>query len=197
MKKTLFAAALALAACSKPAPAPAPESPLRAAQRSAAASEACSKAIPAEWSPSVPVPALDSGRLTYRLFFYGRDGLPPNNFIYHHAEGDAALDAAGRVTSCFRRAGAAAALPKSSPPVGLTMDELDRREAALYPALEDAAQLYASGREPSAEEKKRLASFASAFAFFVEPGQGPDYRALSPGFWAFIEKNGGAAPAAK
>lgn len=194
MRKLFFLSLLAAAACSKPAPPPAPMDPLLSAQRGASASEPCSRLIPGHWSPSLPVPALDGGRLVYKMFFYGRDGDPTKGFVFHRAEGDATLDADGRTVSCSRRTGDAGVLPKSEPPPGLTLDEIDRREGELYPALKDAAALYASGRLPGDAEKKRVAAFAAAFAFFVDKGQGADYLALSPDFWAWVEKNGGAAP---
>jgi hypothetical protein len=162
--------------------------------RGAGASEPCSRLIPLHWSPSLPVPALDGGKTVYKMFFFGRDGDPRAGFVFHHAEGDATLSGDGRTLSCSRRPGQAGSLPKPEHPSGATLDQIDALESSLYPALKDAAALYASGRPLGPEEKKRLAAFAGDFAFFVEPGQGADYLALSPDFWAWVEKNGGAAP---
>jgi hypothetical protein len=196
-KEILLAAALLAGACSKPAPEPEPPPRLLRAQRDAGASQACGRIIPMHWSAGIPVPALDGGSLVYKMFFSGRDGDPEKGFVFHRAEGDATLAADGRVLACSRRAGSAGVLPKTAAPAGLTLDEIERRENALYPALEDAASLYAARRELTADEKKRAAGFAAAFAFFVDEGQGPDYRALSPDFWAWLEKNGGGAPSPK
>ena len=197
MKKILLAIVLAAAGCSKRAPAPPPESPLKAAARLAGSSAACSRVIPSQWSPSLPVPALDGGRLVYRMFFYGRDGNPTSGFFFHHAEGDATLAADGRVLACSVRGGRAALLPKFAPKPGVTLDEIMRRQGELYPQLEDAAKLYSLQRPPTPDESARVAATAAAFAFFVEDGRGPDYRTLSPDFWAWVEKNGGQPPAAR
>lgn len=194
MRAPLLAALLLAAACSRPAPEPPAASPLKSAQRAASASGPCGRLIPMHWSPSVPVPALEAGRLVYKMYFFGRDGDPSQGFVYHAAEGDATLAADGSVRACSRRGGAVRLLPQVPPPAGLALDEIDRREAALYPALQDAAALYAARRELTADEKKRVAGFAAAFAFFVDPGQGADYRALSPDFWSWVERNGGAGP---
>ena len=198
MKKILLAAVVAAAACSKKAPPPPPEkTALQSAVQSASAAETCARVIPMHWSPSLPVPALDDGRLVYKMFFYGRDGDPQAGFTFHHAEGDATLDAGGKVLACATRAGGGGSLPKFQPKPGVTLDDIERRELELYPQLQEAAQLFAQGRELTADEKKRVAATAEAFEFFVEDGRGPDYRAASPAFWAWVEKNGGKAPAAK
>ena len=194
MRRTLLAAAVLCAACSKPAPAPAPVPLLLAAERAASASEACGKVIPAEWSPSTLVPARDGGKLVFKMFFFGRDGVPATGFFFHRAEGDATLAPDGRVLSCARRPGEAGRLPKFVPKPGVTLEDLERREAALYPALASVAALYAAGKPLAPDQKKAVSAFAADFAFFVEPGQGPDYRALSPDFWTWVESNGGAAP---
>lgn len=195
MKKILLAVAVAAAACSRKAPPPPPaKTPLQSAVQSAGASEACARAIPMHWSPSLPVPALDGGRLVYKMFFFGRDGDPQAGFSFHRAEGDATLDPSGKVLSCSARAAPGAALPKFAPKPGVTLDDYDRRELELYPRLQDAAALYARGGELTPDEKKRVAALADAFSFFVEDGRAPDYRAASPGFWAWVERNGGKAP---
>jgi len=193
MKKIVLAACFAALACSKRAAAPV-ASPLQEAVRAASASSACGRLIPAEWSPSLPVPALDGGRPVYKMFFYGRDGGPAEGFVFHHAEGDATLAADGRVLSCSRRAGPVSRLPNFVPKPGVTMDDIDRRELELYPELQNAARLYAERREMTADEKKKVAAMAEAFEFFIEDGRGPDYRELSRDFWSWVERNGGRPP---
>ena len=196
MRKFFLAVAVLSAACSKRAPAPV-TAPLQSAARVASSSDACAKVIPSQFSPSLPVPALDGGKLVYKMFFYGRDGNPQSGFTFHHAEGDATLSADGDVIACSLRAGAVGSLPKYVPKAGLTMDEFSRREQELYPRIADAGALYAKGGELTGDAKKGVAAMADAFAFFVEDGRGPDYRAASPAFWDWVEKNGGKGPATK
>ena len=190
----LAAAALlaAAAACSRPAPAPR-KTALQGIVEGIAAEPPCDRQIPLEWSSSWPVPSLQDGRLVYRVFFFGRDGRPPR-FVFHDAEGDAAFTPDGRVLSCARRAKPGAPLPYDGRFAGESLDEIDARAARLYAAVEDAAALYAAGRPLDAAQKARVAAFSRDFAGLADPAQAASYRALSPGFWSWVEANGGRAP---
>jgi hypothetical protein len=185
------------AACSKPAPPePAPKSRLEEAVAGLHATAPCSRAIPLHWSSSWPVPAREGGAPVYRLFFYGRDGRPPE-FAYHQAEGDAVFRADGTVLSCVQRAEHAGTVASDNARyAGMTLDQIVERERILYLMIEDAAGLYAAGKPLTPEEKKRVAGFSAAFAFLSHAGHAAAYRALNPDFWSWVEKNGGAAPAA-
>lgn len=195
MRKALLLCLLAAAACSKPAPPePAPKSRLELAVAGLPATPPCSRVIPLHWSPSWPVPSREGGAPAYRLFFYGRDGRPPK-FVYHQAEGDAVFRADGTVLACAQRAAHVGAVAGDEERyAGMTVDQIVERDRLLYFMIEDVAGLYAAGKPLDAAQKKRVADFASAFAFLSLAGHAADYRALNPDFWTWVEKSGGAAP---
>lgn len=194
----LLAVISMLAACSREhVPPDEPEFPLHTAVRESGVSQACGSIIPLEWAWSPPLPAIEGGKLVYKIFFFGRSGDPQKGFIFHHPEGDATIAADGRVTACSRRSGPVTLYPKWEVPDNVTQDDIDQKERDLYPQIADAAQLYASKRELTADEKKRIVKMADDFMFFVDKGQGPDYLALSPDFWTWVRKNGGRVPPAQ
>lgn len=186
------------AACSKPAPPePAPKSRLEQAVAALPSTPPCSRVIPLHWSPSLPVPSREGGAPAYRLFFYGRDGRPPK-FVFHQPEGDAVFRPDGTILSCAQRARHDGAVASDEGRYAdMTVDQIVERERLLYLMIEDAAGLYGAGKPLTPEEKKRVVEFSSAFAFLSHPGHAAAYRALNPDFWAWVEKNGGVAPAAK
>jgi hypothetical protein len=150
--------------------------------------------IPEQWSYSWPVPVVERGRRSYRIFFYGRDGDPRKGFVFHRAEGDALLSSDGRVLDCRRRGSAPTPIPPDHRHVGVSADDILAREARLFSLAEDVGGLFASGRALTSDERRRVSDFSAAFLDFADPGQAADYRALSPGFWSWVEKNGAAAP---
>lgn len=181
---------LAALACSKP---PEPFKETRSAFQLSAervgAEPPCARIIPGEWSPSLPVPALKDGRLAYRVFFFAWSGRPGENIVYSDAGGDALFTPEGRVLACARRPGTAKRLPEEAPP-----RDAAARAAALHPAIEEMGRLYARGGPVPAEDRKRVAEFSREFAELAGSGHAPAYRALEPGFWAWVESNGGRAP---
>ncbi len=197
MRRAALAAVLLAAACARREPAPAPVSRLEEVVRRLQALPPCDKTIPREWSSSWPVPVKDRGRLRYRVFFFGRDGDPSKGFVFHEPEGRALFTPSGEVQECRREGATARALTQDAWQPAGTLDEIVERSRLLYAAAEQAARLFDSNKPLSAEDKKMLADFSAAFASLSRPGHAAAYRALSPEFWAWIETNGGRAPAAK
>jgi hypothetical protein len=188
-------AALIWAACSRK-PAEAPEPALQRFVSVVAAEEPCARAIPSQWSRSWPVPVAHGGRLSYRVFFFGRDGDARQGFRFHQDEGGAEFTPDGRVVSCSKRAASGA--PFSAAPGG-TPEQFAAtlaKERALYAATERVAALFAAGQPLTEEDKKRVAEFAAAFAERAEPRHAAAYRALNPDFWKWVEANGGRSPGA-
>lgn len=196
MRRALFLLAAAAAACGKkeapPAPAP---SALEQAARVISAQGACATLIPQEWSPSWPVPSKRGGALRYRLFFFGREGDPAKGFIFHAPQGEAAFTSDGRVLECRRLEGEPVAIPRDPRFDALTLDEIMARSSRLYADTESVAALYASGRDIGETGRAKVAAFARDFAFLADPAHASAYRGLDPDFWAWVEKNGGSAPA--
>lgn len=196
MKKALLLCLLAAAACSKPAPpAPAEPGPLESASRGLLASPQCSRLIPQEWSPSLPVPGIGERRGVYLVFFSGRAGDVKSGFRALQPGAAAAFDASGRVADCRRAPGDAAEIPGSSLTApGLTLDELDAMSHRLYAAAEAVAAPYWAGRAPGPSDKAAAAEYSRLFRLLANPAHAAAYRALNPDFWSWVEKNGGAAP---
>lgn len=192
----LLAAAAAVAACGRtePPPEPAP-SALEKATRVLSARGACATLIPQEWSPSRPVPSMQGGALHYRAFFYGREGDPAKGFTFHAPQGEAAFTTDGRVLECRRLPGEPLAVPPNARLDGMKLDEIEARSTRLHAETEDVAALYASGRDIGETGRAKVAGFARDFAVQANPAHAAAYRALSPDFWAWVEKNGGVAPA--
>jgi hypothetical protein len=187
----------AAAACRKPAPpAPAAEpGALELASRRLLAAPECSSLIPQEWGPSLAVPAPPARRGFYHVFFSGRAGTPAGGMRALEPGGDAFFAADGRVAECRRAPGQAAEIPGSSVLLkDLTLDELDARQNELSAATEAVAAEYWNGRSPSHE---RVAEFSRLFRLLANPAHAAAYRGLNPDFWAWVEANGGAGPAAK
>jgi hypothetical protein len=153
----------------------------------------CSRAIPGEWSPSMPVPVLDGGRLAYRVFFYGWSGSPTTKIVVYDAQGDARFTPEGKVLECAQRPGERKPLPEQPMP-SKTQKELDARVSALYGSIEEMGRLYARGMPVAAADRARLAGFSREFTALAGPGHAASYRSLSPAFWAWVQTNGGAAP---
>ena len=192
----LLLAAAAAAACGKkePAPEPAP-SALEQAVRIIPAQGACATQIPLEWSPSWPVPSKRGGALSYRLFFFGREGDPAKGFTFHAPQGEATFTPDGRVLECRRLEGEPVAIPHDGRFDAMTLEEIMARSSRLYADTEAVAALYASGRNIGDTGRDKVAAFARDFAALADPAHAAAYRALDPDFWAWVEKNGGAAPA--
>ena len=196
VKNATLAALLAAGACSKPAPKPpepAAKSRLQEIVESLNTTPPCSSAIPFEWSPSWPVPVMNGGKLEYRAFFFGREGKLATGFRFHRAEGDVVFAPKGRIGECRRRTQPGAAIP----PDRRTPSDAAEKSRKLYALSEEIAALYASGRALPDAERAKVRAFASAFNELTDPGQAEDYRALSPAFWGWLEKNGGSFPAAR
>jgi hypothetical protein len=195
MRLTLLLLAAA-AACGRkePAPAPAP-SALEQAVRRISAQGACATLIPLEWSPSWPVPSKRGGTPRYRLFFFGRDGNPQKGFTFHAPQGEADFTTDGRVLDCRRLPGEPVAIPHDARFDAMTLDDILARSTRLYADTEAIAALYASGRDIGETGRARVAAFARDFSSLADPAHAAAYRGLDPDFWAWVEKNGGSAPA--
>lgn len=153
----------------------------------------CSRLIPGEWSPSLPVPSLRDGRLVYRVFFHGWSGRPGTKITIYDAQGDAVFTPEGKVLECSERPGEKKPLPEE-PMAAKTQAEHDARVSALYGSVEEMGRLYAKGMPVLERERLRVAAFSREFAVLSGPGHAASYRALSPDFWSWVERNGGAAP---
>lgn len=193
VREAALAAVLGFGACSKPAPKapePAPKSRLQEVVEGLNTAPPCSNGIPFEWSPSWPVPILNNGKLEYRAFFFGREGKLATGFRFHQAEGDVVFTPEGKIGECRRRALAGTVIPADRRSTASLQDTLEKSRR-LYASTEEIAALYASGRVPLGDDRKKIAAFSSAFDELADPSHAADYRALSPGFWIWIEKNGG------
>lgn len=77
----------------------------------------------------------------------------------------------------------------------MTIEQLEARSTRLHADAEAVAAMYAAGRDIGETGRARVAAFARDFAALADPAHAAAYRALDPEFWAWVEKNGGAAPA--
>ena len=189
----VIAMALALlGACSgQPEEVPAPLlSPFQRLVQSLGVDPACASEIPMHWSPSQPVPVLIDHRLHYRVFFSGWHGRPDTGIVIHDAEGDALFNADGKVLECRQRAETGRII-SAQPPMVMSLDEFEARLQPLYGAIEDMGRLYASAAPVSASERARVRAFSLEFSALSSRGHAAAYRALSPDFWVWVEKNGG------
>jgi hypothetical protein len=186
--------ALSLGACSKP-----PEeyketrSPFQSMAERIGQEPPCSSAIPGEWSPSMPVPVVDNGRLAYRVFFYGWSGSPTTKIVVYDAQGDARFTPDGKVLECAQRPGERKPLAEQPMP-SKTQKELDARVSAVYGSIEEMGRLYARGLPVGPADRARLEAFSREFKALAGPGHAAAYRALSPAFWDWVRANGGTAP---
>lgn len=188
------AAVLLLAACSRQEPKPAPEaSPFQRFVEGIGYSPACASVIPMEWSPSFPVPVLADRRLHYRVFFRGWEGNPTKGIKIRDAEGDALFGADGKVLECSQRAKRGSFIPDAKLPTE-DREAFDGRIRALYASIEEMGRLYARGVPVEGVDRARLKAFAAEFAALTPPGHAAAYRALSPDFWAWLDKNAAPAP---
>ncbi|MDP3541196.1 MAG: hypothetical protein Q8T11_01860 [Elusimicrobiota bacterium] len=185
------------AACGRqepPAPVPA-SSALEQASRVVSAKGACATLIPQEWSPSFAVPSMTGGSLRFRVFFFGYARAADRSLVFHAPQGEASFTLDGRVLECRALPGAPRAIPRDARFDSLTLEELTSRASRLHADVEAIATLFASGRDIGETGRARVAAFSRDFAALADPSHAAAYRALAPDFWAWAEKNGGAAPA--
>lgn len=190
----LIAALAAAAACSRP-----PEefkdlrSRFQVMVEGIGGEPPCSREVPQEWSPSYPVPALVDGRLHYRVFFRGWEGGPGAGIRIRDAEGDALFSPDGKVLECRPRSERGRFIPDEKLPTA-NREEFDARVRALYASIDELGRLFARGMPVQDADRARVKAFAAEFSSLTPSGHAASYRALSPGFWAWVEKNGGSAP---
>lgn len=185
----------AAAACSKPEPEYRDErSSFQVMAEGIGGEKPCSTEIPMEWSPSLPVPVLVERRLHYRVFFRGWERGPKSEIEIRDAEGDALFEADGNVLECGRRGRKGQVIPKAELPTA-DREAFDARVRALYGSIEEMGRIYARGMPVLGADRARVEAFAREFFALTPSGHAASYRALSPEFWAWVEKNGGAAPA--
>lgn len=156
--------------------------------------EPCSRIIPQEWSPEYPVPVLVNGKLHYRVFFRGWTGRQELVMKIRDAEGDALFTPEGKVLECSQRGKRGDFLPDEPKLPTATLEEFEMRQRALYGMIEEMGRLYAKGMPVLDDDRARVKRFASEFWHLSSPGHAASLRALNPDFWAWVEKNGGAAP---
>jgi len=185
----------AAAACSKPEPEHKDErSSFQLMAEGIGDEPPCSKEIPSEWAPSLPVPVLVERRLHYRVFFRGWERGPNSEIEIRDAEGDALFAADGKVLECGQRGRKGRVIPDAGLPTA-DREAFDARVRALYGSIEELGRLYARGMPVLGADRARVEAFAREFFALTPSGHSASYRALSPEFWAWVEKNGGAAPA--
>lgn len=192
-RRTVVALVLALlAGCSRQPQEPReiPPSPFQRFVQGLGVEPACAREIPVHWSPSLPVPVLVDHRLHYRVFFSGWGGRPDTGIVIHDAEGDALFSADGKVLECRQRAETGRTIPEQKLP-DLSLDEFDVRVHTLYGAIEKMGRLYASGIPVIDADRAQVQSFSREFAVLTGRGHAASYRALSPDFWTWVEKNSG------
>lgn len=195
-RAAVFAVFLAAAACGKKAPPPPlPVSALEHATRLLSAQGACATVIPLQWAPSFPVPSLRGGKLHYRVFFYGYRRVPGKELVFHAPQGEAAFTPDGGVLACRAYPGETVVIPHDARFKALTLQEIIARSSQLHSDIETVAAYYAAGRDIGETGRARVAAFARDFAGLADPAHAAAYRALDPDFWAWVEKNGGSAPA--
>ena len=194
MRHSFLAALVLLAgsACSKPAPQEEPRSALENTVRGIGSTPPCSSLIESNQSPNWPVPAIEKGQRIYRVFFSGWGGLAKNPPAYRNAESWATFTPDGKILDC--RSGARAEVIAEDPPLGLSLDEIVRRQSQLYAATEKIAELFWSDRPLNPDEKGQVAEYSMRFKQLALSGHAKAYRALNPAFWAWVEQNGGKAP---
>lgn len=182
--------ALLLAACGREPPAVPPPalSALQNFNQRLVGHPACATTIPMHWSPSLPVPLLIEGRLHYRVFFSGWSGRPDTGIVLDDAEGDALFSADAKVLECRQRSETGRKIPVL-PPMVMSLDEHEARLRPLYGLIEEIGRLYASGKPASEAERLRVRAFLKEFPELIDRGHLPAYRALSPDFWTWVEKN--------
>lgn len=193
MKAALAVAVAALfCACSRaPEPQPPKKSPFRSFAQHLNFEPGCDRIIPLEWSASIPVPVLVDGKPAFKVFFAGWEGHPkePGGLKQHRAQGDAVFTAAGKIVSCEHWKGDHARPFGEVARPGMTEAQWEERMARAYDLSEKAAAAFAAGKPDPAGP-----AFAAALADVMDPHVAEDYRALSPEFWAWVEKSGGKAP---
>lgn len=190
-----FLAPLLVAACSKPEEHKELRSKFQLMSMDIGFQPPCSRIIPMEWSPEYPVPVLVNGKLHYRVFFRGWEGRPDTGLKTRDAEGDALFSPDGKVLECSQRGKRGDFIPDETKLPTATREEFDARQRALYDSIEEMGRLYAKGMPVIDADRTRVRKFASEFRLLSRPGHAASYRALSPEFWAWVDKSGGAAPA--
>lgn len=180
-------AAAALAACAKTDwSAKLQADPLLQRADALRASATCGALVPMEFGWTIPVPARDGG---YKVLFYPLSSSPGRSEAFSPVV-EGVLPPAGEGT-CAKIAGAKPESRGPAVPPALAGAEYDRRQAAVYGALEAVAGAYRRGGASSPDEKKVLAEFAESFASVAEPGLLPDYYRANPDFWEWLRREAG------
>lgn len=193
MKLLAAAVFMLVAACSRKEPEPAPKPDFQVFMETGLINRPpCSTIIPINWSASYPVPVLIGGKLHYRAFFRGWEGNPKEGIKIHDAEGDVLFSPDGKVLECTQRGKPPRAYPVE--PSGIPDSEYDARLRALYVSIEEMARLYAKGMPVGDADRARVKAFAAEFRLFAGKDLAASHRALSPEFWAWVQKNGGTPP---
>lgn len=191
MRPAVLGALLLLASCKKEPPvSEAAPSRLEQAVSRVGQTPPCSKVIPQHWSPSWPLPARGKDSVEFRLFFFGRQGMPSTGFKFHAPEGYAVFTLQGDLKDCKQLPGEAAVIA-DAPRAALTLEQIEAKSRRLYALLEKAGIVFGSGSSADAADARELSAL---FAELSKPGHAAAYRSLSPEFWAWLEKSGGSSP---
>lgn len=178
MMTMMLAAYLAL-------PAAAAEGPLELTARYTRYAGDCAKRVVLEHAQSFPIPVKTAQGLRYRLMYYPveqQQVYAPATVAQFDPEGDATC----RVSVAMPTADTSAPLgPFLSPKAAkMSRDKYESEVGKLYSALERCAAAFNAGKA----DKSSAAAFQKHFAAVSEPPLLPFYRALSPDFWAWLEK---------
>lgn len=180
--KTIFIALAALAALTVRGEA----SQLSAASRRARYKGDCPKDVSPQNSESFPIPVKTGKGLRYRQIYY-----PVIEGLIYSPSSLAEFDPEGREGTCTVPIrvpdtvfGSPLGKNLSRKAKALSYEQYQAKSSKLYEATELVAKAYMSGiPDPQAAKE-----FKELFAVMAEPGLKEFYRALSPEFWAWLEK---------
>lgn len=167
------------------APPAAAESPLSIAAHYTRYAGDCAQIVKLEHAQSFPIPVKTPEGLRYRVLYY-----PEVDDQAYAPAAVAQFDLKGEATCRVRVALPAADLQAPLGPeltakaAAMSRDKYEAKTAKLYAALERVSAAYDSGKA----DKSAAADFQDLFATLSEPALKPYYRALSPEFWAWLEK---------
>lgn len=164
---------------------PASAMPLSEISRQARYAPDCADIIGLEHAPSFPVPVMTKSGLAYRQLYYPvlADGVYSPGAVVQ-------FDPAGKTTCkvgvSLPPGGSGKSLGAQLTPQAARMSHARYQAdaAKLFAAVERAGKAFAAGKP----DPKAAAEFTALFDVLSEPPLRPAYRALSPEFWAWLEK---------
>lgn len=155
----------------------------------------CAETVVIEHAQSLPLPVKTAQGLRYRQMYYPaipEAGTPLNNAVYAPSS-VVQFDESGAEVTCkvdvgFPKAGfmEALGLQLSSEASKMKRADYEAGGAKYYAALKAVAAAFDAG-ERDAAAHAAAAEFEARFKTLSEPGLQRHYRALSPGFWEWLE----------